>query len=114
MDTQQITDLLSKVNVFKKLPPLLVPTIADQFKVVNFKAQEIVLKQDQKVQNFSIISQGRLEVYVKNQKSGQTHISYLLQGDCFGDICLLYDQPSTTEIRAVEDSACLSLPKENC
>lgn len=112
MDTKQITDLLSKVDIFKGLPPLLVPTIADQFRVDNFKAQEIVIKQNQKAQNFYIISRGRLDVYVKDQKSGQTHISYLLPRDYFGDICLLYDQPSTTEIKAVEDSECLYLPKE--
>ena len=103
MDAKQITDLLSKVDIFKGLPPLLVPTIADQFKVVNFKAQEILIKQNQKAQNFYIISQGRLDVYVKDQKSGQNHISYLLPRDYFGDIYLLYDQPSATEIKAVED-----------
>jgi len=113
MDIKRVIDLLSKIDIFKGIPPHLLPTIADQFKPVNFKTQDVVIKQNQRIQNLYIVSTGRLEVYVKDQIGGQAHISNLLPGDYFGEYYLLYDHPATTEIMASKDSECLCLPKEN-
>ncbi|MBN2374629.1 sigma 54-interacting transcriptional regulator [bacterium] len=112
MKTGQIIDILSKTVIFRGLPPHFLASIADQVRFAEFKPQEIVIKQSQKVNNFYIISSGRLEVYIKDQRSVQTHVSYLLPNDYFGDFYLLYDQPSVTEIIAVERTKCLYLPKE--
>jgi transcriptional regulator with AAA-type ATPase domain len=113
MDTKKVINLLKKIDIFKGVPPYLLPTIAYQFNPVSFKAKDIVVKQNQKIQNFYIVSSGRLEVYVRDQRDVQSHISYLLPGDYFGDYYLLYDHPSTTEIVACKDSECICLPKEN-
>jgi transcriptional regulator with AAA-type ATPase domain len=113
MDTKSVINLLKKIDIFKGVPPYLLPTIAYQFKPVSFKAKDIVIEQNQRIQNLYIIASGRLEVYIKDQRGSQSHISYLLPGEYFGDFYLLYDHPATTEIIASKDSECLCLPKEN-
>ena len=112
-EIKKVIDLIGKVDLFRGLPPHMIPTIADQFKSLSFKAGENIIKQDQEVENLYIVSKGRLEVYIKDQTGGLAHISYLLPGDYFGEIYLLYDQPINTEIMAVEESICLCLPKED-
>ncbi|MGA1863658.1 MAG: sigma 54-interacting transcriptional regulator [bacterium] len=112
MDTKTVINLLKKIDIFKGLPPYLLPSIADQFELVSFKAKDIIIKQNQRIQNFYIVSSGRLEIYVRDQRGVQSHISYLLPGEYFGDYYLLYDHPSTTEIMASKDSECICLPKE--
>ncbi|MFH0924259.1 MAG: sigma 54-interacting transcriptional regulator, partial [bacterium] len=113
MDTKQILELLSKIDLFREFPLLLLPNIASQVTSIKFKERDFILRQNQKIENFYILAQGRLEVYKKDQQGIQNHISYLLPRDYFGDFYLLSDQASKTEIIALEESECLCLSKTN-
>jgi len=112
VESKQIINLLGKTELFKGLPPHFLPSLADQFTTAAFKAREVVISQGERIENLYIVSKGRLDVYVKDQMNRHAHISYLLPANHFGDFNLLYDQPSTTEIVAVEESECLCLSKE--
>ncbi|MGA1794785.1 MAG: sigma 54-interacting transcriptional regulator [bacterium] len=112
MENKRVIDLLGKTELFRGLPPHFFPSLADQFTTAVFGPREVVIGQGERIGNLYIVSRGRLEVYVKDQMNRHAHISYLLPAHHFGDFNLLYDQPSATEIVAVEESECLCLSKE--
>lgn len=86
------TDLqeISKTMVLKKFPP-----------------KETIISQGVQGTNFYIIHSGLVKVSLVDKDDKEKVIGFLGEGDCFGEISLLTQGPTTTDIQAVEDTVCM-------
>lgn len=86
--------------------------IAHSFNSMTFKGGEVLLKQGEKGDAFYMLLRGHCDVF-HTAKDGKEH-SYpaLREGDAFGEISALLQQPATASVRAAGPVVALQLPAE--
>merc|ERR1719413_108517 len=87
----------------KRLPKDQHPLVADACQPVEFKANQPIIKQGDKGDEFFVIRSGEASVTVKDENGVSTKLAQLKGGDYFGERALLVDEPRTATITA--DSA---------
>ena len=60
-----------------------------------------------------ILAKGSVEVVVFNQKQGEKFVQYLLPGNYFGEVALLFNCLRTATVRANNYCTIAELSKEN-
>lgn len=77
-----------------------------------FAAGKIVFEEGEPGSKFYIVARGRLENYVKLEGDKETALGMLDDGDYFGEMALIRPVPRTWSVRAVVDSTCISLDRQ--
>jgi CRP-like cAMP-binding protein len=102
-----------KINFLKNIAPFTslddadLQEIAETMELSNFPPKEIIIRQGTQVTNFYVIHSGLVKVSLQDKDDKEKVIGFLGEGDCFGEISLLSQGPATTDIQAVEDTACM-------
>ncbi len=78
-----------------------------------FPSDEIVIRQGVRGTHFFLIGSGLVKVFLLGEDSRETVLAFLGEGDCFGEISLLSNGPTTAAIRAMEDTVCLVQARED-
>ncbi len=94
------TFLLKISSIFSGLPKKEAITFIRRCKPLGLKAGQIVVEEGSPATGFYIVLLGQLEVSVRPKKGGPTKVlGKLTDGEFFGEISLVYDQPTTATIR---------------
>ncbi|GHD59475.1 hypothetical protein GCM10017083_43720 [Thalassobaculum fulvum] len=82
-----------------------------KLKQVSFDHDEVILKPDQPCQGAFLIEAGRVEVY--RMSGGRKVVVALLgKGEVFGEMALVDHVPHARYVRALEDTDCLLISRE--
>jgi CBS domain-containing protein len=102
-----------KVNFLKTIAPFTsaedadLKEIAGTMELKKFHPKEIIIGQGTQGTDFYIIFSGLIKVSLYDKGGKEKIIGFLGEGDCFGEISLLTQGPTTTDIQAVEDTVCM-------
>ena len=88
-------DNLRKISLFKETSSHKLVDIVMLMKVKTYKENEIIFKEGEKGDKLYMIKSGRVKVYTKNK-----YMRELGDGNCFGEVALLLDEPRTATIIA--------------
>jgi CRP-like cAMP-binding protein len=99
--------LLSRFDFFKLLEEKKILKVAQYFKVAKFAAGDIILRKGDRGTNFFIIVKGKVHVL---NKVGIT-ITTLKQGDVFGEMSLICNDPVSATIQVDEPALILSIDR---
>jgi CRP-like cAMP-binding protein len=102
---------LSRVKMLQVLPPEAVAQMIPHVRVLRFKSGETVFKQGDRASELYFIVSGSVQV-VRSAASETTLIAELGEGDTFGEIGLVSDQPRTATVRAKTDIAVYTLNRK--
>ncbi len=101
------------------MPFLLIPLMKRNWKrsLLPWSGQryspgEIIIKQGTQGIYFYLIKSGLVKVYLLDEEGKETVLGFLGEGDCFGEISLLTQGPTTTHIQTVEETICLVQERE--
>lgn len=78
----------------------------------SFSAGKPVFEEGEPGSKFYIVARGKLENYVKLEGDKETPLGMLDDGDYFGEMALIRPVPRTWSVRAVVDSTCISLDRQ--
>ncbi|MBI3727421.1 MAG: ATP-binding cassette domain-containing protein [Burkholderiales bacterium] len=78
----------------------------------SFAAGKPVFEEGEPGSKFYIVARGKLENYVKLEGDKETPLGMLDDGDYFGEMALIRPVPRTWSVRAVVDSTCISLDRQ--
>ena len=101
--------LLRDFPFFKSIDEKDVKKVVQHFKISKFKAGDIVIRKGSPGGNFFIIVQGSVNVINKVGIS----ISILKQGDVFGEMSLICNDPVSATIQVCEPTAILYIGRNN-
>ena len=87
--------------------------LASMFVVEAFREGSDVFRQGDNGDKFYIVARGRLEVRMDRPSEGEVVVATLVDGDFFGELALVKNQPRAATIHVVSDSWCLSLPRQH-
>ena len=107
LSTIQKLDRLGKVDIFSELGPNELLLLANQCTEQEFAADEIIFSEGDLAQEIFILFEGAVEL---RRSSGQT--TQIKEGESFGTLSVLGNQPRLFSAVAVERSQCLKLERE--
>jgi CRP-like cAMP-binding protein len=96
---RRMVQALSRVRMLQALPPEEVARLIPHVRALRFKADEIVFNQGDRAAELYFIVSGSVHV-LRETAAGIKMVAELGQGDTFGEIGLVSDQPRTATVRA--------------
>ncbi len=103
-EKRPIVEMLQQVSLFSGLSKQDVERIANKFVERSFRGGEAIVREGDEGVGFYLIVKGSAEV----RRSGK-HLSKLGQGNFFGELTLIDEQPRSADVIAVEQTRCLVL-----
>ena len=107
-DIKLIKLSLKKHFIFTSLSETQKDLLIEEMTLYLFNSNETIFEQNSKGKEFYVVSTGRLEVIINNDKK-----AILKEGDSFGELALLHDTPRTATIRSITNVALWILDREN-
>lgn len=98
---------LKNIVPFTSLDDADLTEIARTMEPVKFPPKKIIISQGARGTHFYVIHSGLVKVSLRDKDDKEKIIGFLGEGDCFGEISLLTQGPSTTDIQAAEDTVCM-------
>lgn len=100
---------LSGLQLFSGSSREVLNELAKILKEVSYKRNTIVISQGDDTRSLYIITKGRLKVTAGDEEGNQIILSFLGNGDFFGELSLLDDTPRSASVTTVEDTNVLQL-----
>ena len=104
--------VLQRVAVLFTLPDNLLRALARQLHPGFAAKGSMVINQGDQGDSLFIVEEGRCEVLVKQAEGHEITISYLGDGDFFGEMALISEDPRTASVRALADCKLLVLDRQ--
>ena len=89
---EEVTQFLRHCPLFRELTPSTVAGVAEKVSVESHSAGDVIVRQGEPGDKFYVIHHGHAEVFKQDDGSGQP-LATLKEGDFFGELALLNDQP---------------------
>ena len=102
--------ILKRISVFASCTEKQLHLIADRTRLVEYKKGEYIYRQGDAANAFYIVSTGRLRVFTRTDGVERT-LTYLHNGESFGEISLLTGETHSVTVQAVNDTLILQLEK---
>ena len=110
-DTDWILNVVQHIDMFSTLTLSEINGVISQMRRYRYKAGRTIVRQGAPGDSFFVIYKGRVEVLNKKSLFKTVKVGELGQGELFGEVSLLRDQPRSATIHALEDTDCFVLFK---
>ena len=109
-NAKQMIQGLSKIRFLQLLPAEDVVQLIPYVKTRRYTAGETIFKQGEEGRELFFIVHGNIEI-IRDVESGSKLIAKLSDGDIFGEIALISDQPRTGTVHAISEVEVYTLQK---
>ncbi len=104
---------LRSITLFSKLDRDCLQDVADQFHSEYYDPGQTVIYQGEEGDKFYLIVRGQVKVQVKDRNGIDHFIELLEDGDHFGEMALLTNQPRNATIQTISPCLFLTMSREN-
>lgn len=112
-ETKVSADRLKMIPFLETCRPETLAELAHYFLLMRYGEGDAVIKQGDVGDWFYIVAHGNLEVRRTEPNGDEGVVEILTQGDFFGELALVNDQPRAATIVALSESWCLTLPRQH-
>lgn len=113
MNYDETLSFLTQVSIFSSLGEQDLERLAGLLKSKPYPAGEIVIHQGDFGDSIYFISQGEVDIFIRNQEGAENAISHLKEGDFFGEMALLTGAPRSASVKVTRDALFLVLYKND-
>jgi NTE family protein len=106
-----------KVQVLQRVPVLatlgeeLMKGLAEEAELVAIKKGDLVVREDDPGDALYVVVSGRLQAYTRLSSGAERIFASYSNGDCFGEMPLLSGETHWANVRALNDSVLLKIPR---
>ena len=109
---EERTVFLKNIAPFHALDEADLSEIARNMTEENFFPKDFIIKQGVRGFNFYIIKSGLAKVYMQDNEGNEKLLAFMGEGDCFGEISLITNKPTTANVQTMENTICLIYSKK--
>jgi CRP/FNR family transcriptional regulator, cyclic AMP receptor protein len=108
-----ITDDLKRVPLFSDLSEVELARFTDVVREREYPKNSVILFEDDPGDALFIVSSGQVKVVLIGEDGREVILSVLSDGDFFGEMSLIDDEPRSAHVIAMKDSALLVLRRDD-
>ena len=107
------TAVLEKVPLFSELAPAELQRVVEVARERTYPKNSVILFEDDPGDALYVVAQGQVKVVLIGEDGREVILSVLGQGEFFGEMALIDDEPRSAHVIAMEDSALIVLRRED-
>lgn len=107
------TDVLRKVPLFSDLSEADLASFAEVARAREYPKNSVILFEDDPGDSLYIVSTGQVKVVLIGEDGREVILSVLSDGDFFGEMALIDDEPRSAHVIAMKDSHLLVLRRDD-
>lgn len=107
------TDLLQKIPLFESLNDQERQQLTTMLKLDAIKKRELLFSRGDAGSSFYIIIKGAIKISVSNELGAEVTLALLSDGDFFGEMALLDEQPRSANATALENTVLYRLDRND-
>jgi CRP-like cAMP-binding protein len=105
--------LMKEVPLLAKLPGRSLVALQRTLHWVDFSPRSYIVRQGEEGDAFYMITKGSVEVIEEGADGQQSILVQMYEGQFFGELALIYNEPRNASVRAITNVSCMYLSKEN-
>lgn len=114
MSIANIVNLLKGVDLFSSLKDTQLEPLASLMDRIIYHKDDVIIQEDDNInQALFLIAKGEVKVFVTAADGRETILTLLGNGDFFGEMSLIDDEPRSATVQAVSRSEVLVLKREH-
>jgi CRP/FNR family cyclic AMP-dependent transcriptional regulator len=106
------TAVLLKVPLFSQLQPAELERVTEITRERTYPKNSVILFEDDPGDALYVVAQGQVKVVLIGEDGREVILSVLGEGEFFGEMALIDDEPRSAHVIAMEDSTMLVLRRE--
>ena len=110
-NTMEAIEIIRKNEIFKGLDNEELESLAKLARLKKAPKNTFIIKEGDETKEMFLIKQGKADVMLNNHNGDELILSSLQEGDIFGELSLLDDQPRSANVIAKEDCLLLTINK---
>ena len=108
-----VTDVLRKVPLFSQLAPSDLERVSEISRERAYPRNSVILFEDDPGDALYVVAQGQVKVVLIGEDGREVILSVMGDGEFFGEMALVDDEPRSAHVIAMEDSTLLVLRRED-
>src|SRR5207245_2855585 len=108
-----VTAILQKVPLFSQLAPVELERVAEITRERSYPRNSVILFEDDPGDALYIVATGQVKVVLIGEDGREVILSVLGEGDFFGEMSLIDEEPRSAHVIAMEDSNLLVIRRED-
>lgn len=105
--------VLRKVPLFGQLAPAELQRLVDVARERTYPKNSVILFEDDPGDALYVVAQGQVKVVLIGEDGREVILSVLAEGEFFGEMALIDDEPRSAHVIAMEDSTLVVLRRED-
>lgn len=107
------TDVLQKVPLFSQLSAADLQRVVDVARERSYPKNSVILFEDDPGDALFVVASGQVKVVLIGEDGREVILSVLGEGEFFGEMALIDDEPRSAHVIAMEDSGLIVLRRED-
>ena len=108
-----VSDILRKVPLFSQLAPSELERVVEIARERTYPRNSVILFEDDPGDALYVVAQGQVKVVLIGEDGREVILSVMGEGEFFGEMALVDDEPRSAHVIAMEDSTLLVLRRED-
>jgi len=108
-----VTDILRKVPLFGQLAPPDLDRVAEIARERSYPRNSVILFEDDPGDALFVVAHGQVKVVLIGEDGREVILSVMGEGEFFGEMALIDDEPRSAHVIAMEDSGLLVIRRED-
>jgi CRP-like cAMP-binding protein len=108
-----VTEVLRRVPLFSEIPPADYQRVVDVARERSYPKNSVILFEDDPGDALYVVGSGQVKVVLIGEDGREVILSVLGEGEFFGEMALIDDEPRSAHVIAMEDSMLVVLRRED-
>jgi CRP-like cAMP-binding protein len=109
----EVAEMLGQTSLFSGLDQRDLRRLASAARVHTYPASQTIIREGHKPHGFFIIRSGKVEVVKGADTEHPTVLRTMGPDEFFGEVALIEHKPRTATVRALEDTECIAIWRED-
>lgn len=109
----QSSEMLKRFALFSLLDEQEAETLANHLDQKSFFAGQIIFKLGDEGGVMYVVESGKVELSVQDAGDERVHLGYVNEGELFGELSLLDNEPRSASAKAIENTTLIAIDRED-